>query len=113
MNNPYTLTFGKQPTQFIARTAQTQQVVDTFLETPSTQQVYMITGVRGSGKTVFMTDIASEIAKYDDWIIVELNPQADLLHSLAATCYDKSWHFPSYSTQYPEKQSMAKIIGFL
>lgn len=85
MNNPYTLTFGKQPTQFIARTAQTQQVVDTFLETPSTQQVYMITGVRGSGKTVFMTDIASEIAKYDDWIIVELNPQADLLHSLAAT----------------------------
>ena len=85
MANPYTLTFGKQPTQFIARTAQSQQVIDSFLEMPSSQQVYMITGVRGAGKTVFMTEIANEISQRKDWIVVELNPQTDLLHSLAAT----------------------------
>ena len=39
----------------------------------------MITGVRGSGKTVMMTNIASEMRKQsDEWIVVELNPNRDL-----------------------------------
>ena len=51
-SNPYTLTFGKEPTQLIARATQSQQIIDSFLSEPSTQQVYMVTGIRGSGKTV-------------------------------------------------------------
>ena len=47
----------------------------------------MITGVRGSGKTVMMTNIASELRKREDWIVVELNPTRDLLQSLAAKIY--------------------------
>lgn len=82
--NPYTLTFGKEPGQLIARVAQSQQVIDSFLEEPSAQQVYMITGIRGTGKTVFMTEIARKIASQDDWICIELNPERDLLTSLAA-----------------------------
>ena len=82
--NPYTLTFGKEPTQLIARAAQSQQVIDAFLGEPSTQQVYMVTGIRGSGKTVFMTETARKIASQKDWISVELNPERDLLTSLAA-----------------------------
>lgn len=83
-NNPYTLTFGKEPTQLIARATQSQQVIDSFLSEPSAQQVYMVTGIRGSGKTVFMTEIARKIAKQKDWISVELNPERDMLISLAA-----------------------------
>lgn len=82
--NPYTLTFGKEPTQLIARAAQSQQVIDAFLGEPSTQQAYMVTGIRGSGKTVFMTETARKIASQKDWISVELNPERDLLTSLAA-----------------------------
>lgn len=82
--NPYTLTFGKEPTQLIARAAQSQQVIDAFLGEPSTQQVYMITGIRGSGKTVFMTETARTITSSKDWINIELNPERDLLTSLAA-----------------------------
>lgn len=82
--NPYTLTFGKEPGQLIARVAQSQQVIDSFTEEPSTQQVYMITGIRGTGKTVFMTETARKIASQKDWINVELNPERDLLASLAA-----------------------------
>ena len=47
----------------------------------------MITGVRGSGKTVMMTNIASELRKSEGWIVVELNPTRDLLQSLAAKIY--------------------------
>lgn len=89
-NNPYTLTFGKEPTQIIARTAQSQQVIDSFLSEPSSQQTYMITGIRGSGKTVFMTEIAHTIASQKDWICIELNPERDLLESLAAKLSSKN-----------------------
>jgi hypothetical protein len=47
----------------------------------------MITGVRGSGKTVMMTNIADEIRADESWIVVELNPMRDLLQSLAAKIY--------------------------
>lgn len=82
--NPYTLTFGKEPTQLIARSVQSQQVIDSFLGEPSAQQVYMVTGIRGSGKTVFMTETARKITAQKNWINIELNPERDLLKSLAA-----------------------------
>ncbi len=82
--NPYTLTFGKEPAQFIERAVQSQQIIETFTEDPSTQQAYMITGVRGVGKTVFMTEVARRIKSHENWISVELNPEKDLLTSLAS-----------------------------
>lgn len=84
MKNPYTLTFGKEPTQNISRIAQRNEVIETFEEETIPQQVYMITGVRGIGKTVFMTDISAHFKKDDKWIVIELNPESDLLTALAA-----------------------------
>ncbi len=55
-------------------------------ELPS-NQIYMITGVRGSGKTVMMTNISTELGQLSNWITVELNPTRDLLQSLAAKIY--------------------------
>ena len=47
-------------------------------------QIYMFTGVRGSGKTVFLTETANRFRERDDWIVIDLNAQRDLLDSLAA-----------------------------
>ncbi len=82
--NPYTLTFGKEPTQLIARVKYSHQIIESFVTEPSTQQVYMITGVRGSGKTVFMTETAHTLGAEKDWVVIELNPEKDLLTSLAS-----------------------------
>ena len=57
-HNPYSLVFGKEPAQFISRMMQTKSVEDAFLNEVAPQQIFMITGVRGGGKTVFMTDLA-------------------------------------------------------
>ncbi len=82
--NPYTLVFGKEPEQYIHRAVQMNQVLDSFLDDVPSQQIYVITGVRGSGKTVFMTEVSKKIAADKGWIVVELNPERDMLTSLAA-----------------------------
>ncbi len=86
-NNPFSLYFGKQPLQYIDRMSQTEMVTDVFnADIPSTQ-VYMITGVRGSGKTVMMTAIANKLGENSKWIVVNLNPSRDMLHAMASKMY--------------------------
>lgn len=87
MNNPFTLSFGKKPLQYISRIAQTNEIIENFMAQEPPNQIYMLTGVRGSGKTVMMTSIAGEIKEEERWIVVELNPTRDLLQSLAAKLY--------------------------
>lgn len=84
MSNPFNISFGKEPSRIIARTSQVNKVIETFTsEIPSTQ-AYMITGVRGSGKTVTMTYIEHLLAKDSSWIVTPLNPNMNLLESMAA-----------------------------
>ena len=87
-NNPYSLMFGKAPMQVIPRSVLTEEVCSMFMSEQPSQQIYMITGVRGSGKTVFMTEIQKRFSKEKDWVTVELNPAKDLLLSLAAKLYN-------------------------
>lgn len=85
--NPYTISFGKKPMQYISRISQTEEILENFQEENPSNQIYMITGVRGAGKTVLLTTIASELSQEKNWICVELNPEVDLLHGLAAKLY--------------------------
>lgn len=83
-HNPYTLVFGREPAQMITRIASSEEVLSEFTSERPSQQVYMITGVRGSGKTVFMTSIGAALEKHDNWIVEELNPERDLLTQLVS-----------------------------
>lgn len=87
MNNPFTLSFGKKPLKYISRLSQTNEIIANFTASNPSNQIYMLTGVRGAGKTVMMTSIANEIKKEENWIVVELNPNRDILRSLAAKLY--------------------------
>lgn len=87
MNNPFTLSFGKQPVKYISRLAQMNEIMDNFKQIPSPNQIYMITGIRGAGKTCMMTNISHMLEKDKQWIVVELNPMRDLLESLVAKLY--------------------------
>lgn len=82
MQNPFTLTFGKSPLEPVERPVQTNEIIDTFTAEQINQQMFIITGVRGSGKTVMMTEIAQKLRKNDEWIVIELNPAIDLLKGL-------------------------------
>lgn len=96
MNNPFTLSFGKKPLQYISRIPQTAEIIENFTAEQPSNQIYMITGVRGAGKTVMMTSIAAEIRKRENWIALELNPNRDILQSLAAKLYGLPEMHPAF-----------------
>lgn len=78
---------GKKPVQYVPRIARTNLIVEEYVAVPAVNQIYMVTGVRGSGKTVMMTNIAGILSERNDWIVVELNATRDLLQSLASKLY--------------------------
>ena len=77
--NPFTLTFGQKPVEFISRTDQIGKIINTFdMENPS-NMVYMIAGVRGSGKTVSLAVIGDHYNAKEDWIVLRLSVDMDLI----------------------------------
>lgn len=82
--NPFSLSFGKEPVNAISREKTLNDIVEGFCAENPEFQVCMITGVRGSGKTVLMTEVSNEIKKDKKWIVAELSPERDILHALAA-----------------------------
>lgn len=87
-NNPFTLTFGKQPSEYISRYENIDTVISTFDGENPLSQTYLIEGIRGSGKTVLMTSITKTLSKSDEWIIVDLNSTQDLIDDLAMRLSD-------------------------
>lgn len=76
--NPFTLTFGQKPTEFIPMD-QIQTVFDTFDSEAPSNRVYMITGIRGAGKTVSLTEIAEHYKTKKDWIVLRLSSESDII----------------------------------
>jgi hypothetical protein len=84
MSNPYTLVFGQPPLEIIERKAQAERIISEFCQEHPSNYLNLVTGIRGCGKTVFITRIANRLREKSEWIIVNLNPQRELLTALAA-----------------------------
>lgn len=87
-DNPFSLSFGIEPTKFISRLTQTNDILSAFSTDASENRVYMITGVRGSGKTVMLSNLADSFRENKDWIVIELSPVRDMLTALASKLYN-------------------------
>lgn len=59
---PFKLTFGVVPNNYIHRAEAEEEIRLKFLES-DTGLMYLITGVRGSGKTVFMENIVDHVSQ--------------------------------------------------
>ena len=81
-NNPFTLDFGREPNEIIPRISAMEDLVSAFTAERPSQHIAMVSGIRGSGKTVFMTSVCREIAQEKDWVVAELSPEQDLLQGL-------------------------------
>lgn len=88
MKNPYTISFGKEPAQLVSRISQINKIVDDFSEDNPSYQACIISGVRGIGKTVTLSEICNRLKEDNRWVVVNLNSGMDLLQSLAAKLYN-------------------------
>ena len=89
MSNPFELNFGHKPNNYISRLKQSEEIISNFNENNG-NKVFLITGVRGSGKTVLLSHIYKHYENLKDWITVELIPSYDMLEQLASALYDSS-----------------------
>ena len=89
MKNPFTLTFGVMPEKFIRREEIITTVMNGFLDGENESNTYILTGVRGSGKTVMLNYLRNQFDGLDDWIVLNINPEMDILESIAAKLYEK------------------------
>ncbi len=94
-DNPFTLTFGKQPVKYINRYENMDDILSTFEAINPVSQTYLISGIRGSGKTVLMTSVANQLRKQDDWVIVDLNAAQPLLQEFAMRLADAGKQIPN------------------
>ncbi len=86
-SNPFTFVFGKEPSEMVSRPLQKNEMIDAISADQPVYQAFMITGVRGSGKTVMLTELSDHFRGQDDWLVADLNPERDLLQALAARLY--------------------------
>ena len=107
-DNPFTLTFGKQPIKYINRYESTDNILSTFEASNPISQTYLISGIRGSGKTVLMTSVANQLRKSDDWVVVDLNATQPLLQEFAMRLTDASKQIPNIF----EKGFEISVAGF-
>jgi len=105
--NPFAINFGKVPSQYISRDILIDEIIEELLSDEVQNQCFMLTGTRGSGKTVTMTAIEKKISEYDDWIIVRLNPTRDMLGGLVAKLYDSR----DYLTTFIDKSINLSKFG--
>lgn len=92
----------------ITRNLQNHEIVDGFRDDPPSFQVCMITGVRGCGKTVALTTVGEEFRKEKDWIVVDLNPERDMLNALTAELSNR----PDLFQMFRDAKINLSVLGF-
>ena len=85
--NPYVISFGRIPTQYINRSLLIDNIVEILEADPVEEQALKLTGIRGTGKTVTMTAIERRMRENDDWIVVGLKSNSNITEDLIANLY--------------------------
>ena len=80
MNNPFELTFGLKPSNYISRLKQSEEIISNF-KSSTGNKLFIITVVRGTGKTVMLSHISKYFESEKNWIVIELIPE----------CYFTNW----------------------
>ena len=77
-NNPFSIMFGKNPIVTIGRDDEKKIIINSFDSELITNQAYLITAIRGAGKTFLMTEISDYFKEKNNWVTLELNITTDM-----------------------------------
>ena len=86
--NPFSLQFGSRPDCYVPRLQERDMIVGDLLRERPASMTYVITGLRGSGKTVLLSDIASEFKGKEGWVVVDPGSKRNLLENIVSETYE-------------------------
>lgn len=86
-DNPFMISFGMEPSQYIDRFAQTDEIIENFTAESMSNCVYMISGVRGAGKTVMLSYLSKIFAEKKEWIVINVSADTDIISKTVAKLY--------------------------
>ena len=104
--NPYYISFGRIPTQYISRSIIIDSIVEEMENDIVKEQAFKLTGIRGMGKTVTLTAIENHFRKEDDWIVVDLKSNGQITEDLVAELYSQ---FPFVSEYVDKELNLSKF----
>ena len=105
--NPYAITFGRIPNQYISRDILIDTIIETLVSDIVEEQAFKLTGVRGAGKTVTLTAIEKKLRENGDWIIIDLRPDSNILNDLIAGLYSAV----PFLTDFVDKSLNLSVFG--
>ncbi|QNQ81124.1 ATP-binding protein [Lactobacillus sp. PV034] len=90
MHNPFNPSFGKIPPVLLGR-KEIREDYEEELNNPNTPyQTAIVYGMRGVGKTTFLTEVSQKLSEKEDWLVVDLAMGTNLLENLIDDLYRKS-----------------------
>ena len=87
--NPFTLMYGIPSLSVISRDEEINKIIKSFTYNEN-DFMYLITGIRGTGKTVLLRKVYEMISNNNDWITIDINPQGKIISSIANRLFDKT-----------------------
>lgn len=87
-DNPFSLNFGHEPDNLIARLEEQDRIISAFSADKPSESTFIITGVRGSGKTVLLSTIYNHFKDDPEWVVVDPGPQDNIIENVAAVIYE-------------------------
>ena len=106
-NNPYSMSFGRIPARFISRDVTVLDILDTLNAEVPTEMAFKLTGIRGAGKTVTLSEIERELRDDGDWIVVDLKSGGDITNDLVSELYSKE----SFLTRFVDANLNLSAFG--
>ena len=105
--NPFSITFGKEPVEEIDRENIIEEILSDFTAESPSQQVVLLTGVRGSGKTSLTARLMKTVGQMKDWLVTDLIVEGDMLRSLAG----KLGEMPGCRKIFTEAEISLSVLG--
>ena len=87
--DPFTRTPGVAGNAFI-NMHYADKIIGSFEDERSSKFVYKIVGLRGSGKTVLLTNISEYFQERKDWIVINITPDTDILLAIVTKLYSRN-----------------------
>lgn len=99
IESPFNPQFGKRPDSFVGRDSMVDSLIREYHDKNAPERVTVISGVRGSGKTVLLSDISTILEQTKDWLVVNVATTEGLLENIIGVIKYKireelQWNLP-------------------